>query len=135
MARPLLFFVRICHFTTMESFYQSQIEYDEKGHSHLFDFMKFSTLFHTFVIACIFFIASLLLVDRWIAVKAVNRIYTDTTHIPTQSVGLVLGTSKYIAKSLNPYYTARIEGAISLFQDKKIHTILEIGRASCRERV
>ncbi len=89
--------------------------------------MKFSTLFHTLGIASILFTASLLLVDRWFAVKVANRIYTEHKQIPEQSVGLVLGTSKYIARSLNPYYTARINGAISLFQEKKIHTILASG--------
>lgn len=89
--------------------------------------MKFSVFFHTLILAIIVFIASLLLVDRWIASETAKDIYTDVKALPSQSVGLVLGTSKYIARSLNPYYTSRVEGAITLYHNQKIDTILASG--------
>uniref|UniRef100_UPI0004719BC0 SanA/YdcF family protein n=1 Tax=Salinivibrio socompensis TaxID=1510206 RepID=UPI0004719BC0 len=42
-------------------------------------------------------------------------------------VGLVLGTSKYIGKTANPYYTYRIEAAESLYHAGKIRHLLLSG--------
>ncbi len=89
--------------------------------------MKVFNALRWLTIAGILFIAALLLIDRWISAQGATDIYTNPMKIPERPVGLVLGTSKYIAHSLNPYYTARIQGAIELFKDKKIKVILASG--------
>ena len=68
-----------------------------------------------------------LLIDRWISSGSSDRIFTNTSDIPPRSVGLVLGTSKYIAKSLNPYYDYRIAAARELYQEGKVNVLLLSG--------
>jgi SanA protein len=66
-------------------------------------------------------------VDQWIAHKAKNKIVSSVADAPLAPVALVLGTSKYIGKSLNPYYTFRIESAIELYQQGKVKGFLLSG--------
>lgn len=65
--------------------------------------------------------------DLWITQQAKGRIFTQVKDAPIQDVGLVLGTSKYIGRKLNPYYTYRIEAADALFQQGKIQHLLLSG--------
>lgn len=50
-------------------------------------------------------------IDQWVSLSTSNQIYTDINKIPKKNVALVLGTSKYIGKSTNPFYTYRINPA------------------------
>ena len=60
--------------------------------------------------------------------KASALVYNSVTEIPHNKVGLLLGTSKYVAKGkLNLYYKHRIEAAHSLFTSGKIDYILVSG--------
>lgn len=68
-----------------------------------------------------------LLIDRCFSWFTQHRIYTDPTQLPNYDVALVLGTSKYLGRILNDYYTNRIQAAIDLFQSNKVTTFLLSG--------
>lgn len=54
--------------------------------------------------------------------------FNDINEIPGNKVGLVLGTSKYVAGGLiNYYYQNRIEAAEKLFKSGKVHYLLISG--------
>ena len=78
-------------------------------------------------ISCILVVSSILLIDRWFSDQASSRIFDDIQSTPARSVGLVLGTSKYIAKSLNPYYQYRMDAAQLLYQEGKVNVLLLSG--------
>lgn len=90
-------------------------------------FMKLLFFLRISVVFLILFASSALLVDRWFTSQASSRIFEDTADIPARSVGLVLGTSKYIAKSLNPYYQYRMNAAQNLYQLGKVNVLLLSG--------
>ena len=89
--------------------------------------MKLLNIFRMSAVIGIVLVASILLVDRWLSAQASSRIFDSTAEIPPRSIGLVLGTSKYIAKSLNPYYQYRMDAAISLYEQKKVNVLLLSG--------
>ncbi|HDZ06949.1 hypothetical protein LCGC14_0051390 [marine sediment metagenome] len=63
-----------------------------------------------------------------ISSTAEGQTYTDTDTIPTNRVGLVLGTSNRLTNgSPNPYYTYRIDAATALYKAGKIEFILVSG--------
>lgn len=54
--------------------------------------------------------------------------YNDVIRIPTNKVGLLLGTSKYVSNGyINKYYQYRIDAAAKLYQNGKIKNILVSG--------
>ncbi|OOE71514.1 SanA/YdcF family protein [Salinivibrio kushneri] len=65
--------------------------------------------------------------DIAITVNAKGRVYQHAETLPARQVGLVLGTSKYIGKTPNPYYAYRIEAAESLYHAGKIQHLLLSG--------
>ncbi|GAD77113.1 SanA/YdcF family protein [Vibrio azureus] len=69
----------------------------------------------------------MLAIDRWIAKQAKDNIFTTYDAVPQYDVAVVLGTSKYIGKSLNTYYTHRMNSAIDLFQQDKVKQFLLSG--------
>ncbi|MGF1690009.1 SanA/YdcF family protein [Photobacterium kagoshimensis] len=89
--------------------------------------MKLFSIVRISAVIGIVAIGSSLLVDRWVSEHTADRIFTDSNHIPERSIGLVLGTSKYIAKTLNPYYQYRIQAAIDLYQQQKVNVLLLSG--------
>ncbi|OBU12891.1 SanA protein [Photobacterium aquimaris] len=89
--------------------------------------MKLLNIIRITAVLFIIFVASLLLIDRWVSAQTENRIYHDPAKLPSYNVGLVLGTSKYIAKTLNPYYTYRMSAAIDLYKKHKIDVFLVSG--------
>lgn len=66
-------------------------------------------------------------IDQWISWKTDKHIITDIDSVPHFQVAMVLGTSKYIGKTLNEYYSHRINSAIYLFQHGKIGHFLLSG--------
>ncbi|WP_299431454.1 ElyC/SanA/YdcF family protein [uncultured Maribacter sp.] len=71
---------------------------------------------------------SLLLSNIVISSSTENKTFRDTSSIPKNKVGLVLGTSKkLISGHANPYYTHRINATITLFNASKIDFILVSG--------
>ncbi|CCO50038.1 Protein sanA [Vibrio nigripulchritudo SOn1] len=70
---------------------------------------------------------ALILVDRWVSWQTQDKIYYEAESLPNHDVAMVLGTSKYIGKKLNDFYTNRISTAIQLFQDNKVTSYLLSG--------
>ena len=69
-----------------------------------------------------------LVAHHLISQKASPLVYTSVKEIPHNKVGLLLGTSKYVARGqLNLYYKYRIEAAHTLFSSGKIDYILVSG--------
>lgn len=66
------------------------------------------------------FAAAVIAVDRWVSYQASERIITSYDQVRPFDVAVVLGTSKYIGKTLNSYYTHRIEAAIELYRLDKV---------------
>lgn len=57
-----------------------------------------------------------------------DKIYSDTSHIPANNVGLLLGTSKHLSSGApNQYFYHRIEAAVKLYQAGKIKAIVVSG--------
>ncbi|EOD79190.1 SanA protein [Grimontia indica] len=78
----------------------------------------------TLVVASLVAIAAM---DFWVTFQAKDRIYNSVDNTPNRHIGLVLGTSKYIGRTLNPYYTYRIEAAQELYLSKKVEVMLLSG--------
>ncbi|MEG7594440.1 vancomycin high temperature exclusion protein [Vibrio cholerae] len=72
-------------------------------------------------------LAGLLAIDRWVSWQTQNNIINDAQNTPPFQVAVVLGTSKYIGKTLNEYYTNRIDAAIELYQQGKVRNFLLSG--------
>ena len=66
--------------------------------------------------------------DIWVKKSVSNQLYSKSKDIPYNKVGLLLGTSKYLASGIvNPYYQYRIDAAVALFKEQKIAFILVSG--------
>lgn len=89
--------------------------------------MKLLNIIRITAVLFIIFVATLLLLDRWVSAQTANQIYHDPAKLPDYNVGLVLGTSKYIAKTLNPYYTYRMSAAVDLYNKHKVDVFLVSG--------
>lgn len=64
----------------------------------------------------------------WIYNSTKNSIYSDTTELPYNRVGLIPGCNKYVSNGvINTYYSQRINGAYKLFIMGKIDYILVSG--------
>ncbi|GAD79150.1 SanA protein [Vibrio ezurae NBRC 102218] len=66
-------------------------------------------------------------VDFWMSYQAQGRIHKQVKSTPVRDVALILGTSKYIGRALNPYYTYRINAAIELYKQNKVRGFLLSG--------
>lgn len=82
-----------------------------------------------FVLYFIFFVLLFAYsLDQWISYKTSPSIYTTIDTIPKRSVGVVLGTSKYVrGGGVNEFYKQRILGAIRLYNTDKIDYLLLSG--------
>lgn len=89
--------------------------------------MKALNVIRLTAVMSLFVIGISLLADRWVAASTAERIFTEPSQVPTRSIGLVLGTSKYIAKTLNPYYEYRMAAAQQLYQLGKVNILLVSG--------
>ncbi|MEJ2766043.1 ElyC/SanA/YdcF family protein [Photobacterium sp. MCCC 1A19761] len=89
--------------------------------------MKPLNVIRLFAVISLLVIGMSLLADRWVAASAADRIFTDPAQVPNRAIGLVLGTSKFIAKALNPYYEYRMEAAQQLYKLGKINILLLSG--------
>ncbi|MCG3728216.1 SanA/YdcF family protein [Vibrio cincinnatiensis] len=65
--------------------------------------------------------------DRWVSWKTQDQILNDTQQLPHFQVAVVLGTSKYLGRTLNDYYLHRIDAAIELYQQQKVTHFLLSG--------
>ncbi|MDR9830443.1 ElyC/SanA/YdcF family protein [Vibrio sp. FNV 38] len=71
--------------------------------------------------------ASVIAIDAWISRQNQDVIYTEVEAVPNFDVALVLGTSKYIGRTLNLYYQYRIDATQLLFDQGKISHVLLSG--------
>ena len=69
-----------------------------------------------------------LLLYGWISWRAAPYQYDDLEALPARSVGLVLGTSKYLGHGqINLYYRGRIEAALALYRAGKVRYFIVSG--------
>ncbi|MCP3699092.1 MAG: SanA protein [Aliivibrio sp.] len=68
-----------------------------------------------------------LLADLSISLSTSSQLYSEIETLPSQETALVLGTSKYIRRTLNPYYQYRIDAAIELYKQNKVTHFLLSG--------
>jgi SanA protein len=67
------------------------------------------------------------LIDRMISWTTENHVYTSAENLPHHNVAMVLGTSKYLGKTINDYYTNRINAAITVYNLGKVDSFLLSG--------
>ncbi|MHA2938123.1 SanA/YdcF family protein [Vibrio sp. RC27] len=79
------------------------------------------------IMALLITLALIIGIDRWVSYKTQSNILTSEIHTPHYDVAVVLGTSKYLGKTLNSYYTHRIDAAIRLYNQHKVSNFLLSG--------
>lgn len=85
----------------------------------------------TLVILTILVGAALTLPSWWISRVAAPRCFDDINAVPRHKVGVVLGTSKYVAAGReNHHYRNRIEAAQRLFRAGRVDYLLVSGNRS-----
>ncbi len=70
---------------------------------------------------------SIYAIDRWVSWKSQDDIISDISQVPKFQVAVVLGTSKYLGRTLNEYYSHRIEAAIKLYEQGTVSRFLLSG--------
>jgi SanA protein len=76
----------------------------------------------------ILIILSLLFSNFAVEIMSKSLTYNNTEDIPHNKVGVVLGTTKYVATGvLNPYYIYRIDAAEELYKADKVDFLLVSG--------
>lgn len=86
------------------------------------------TVFISLLAVFLSLLISTLTIDRWIRLKTADDIYDKIQSVPTRSVGLVLGTAKYYRTGvINQFYKYRIQGALNLYNRRKIKYLLLSG--------
>ena len=76
----------------------------------------------------LFLIVVILSLDYWISYKTAPYIYHDENKLPYRTIGVVLGTSKYVkGGGINGFYRNRIDGAIDLYWQGKVDYLLLSG--------
>jgi len=99
--------------------------------------MKFLTknkLIKIFVYLPILIIIFIFVLNYYIETRVDSYLYDSIQEIPSNEVGLLLGTSKYLSSGIeNLYYKYRIEAALELYNNKKINYIIVSGDNSTKE--
>ncbi|WP_217511988.1 SanA/YdcF family protein [Vibrio metschnikovii] len=72
-------------------------------------------------------VAVIFSIDRWVSWQTQPHIISDINKLPKFDVAVVLGTSKYLGRTLNDYYLHRIEAAVELYQLNKTDYFLLSG--------
>ncbi|NOH98548.1 ElyC/SanA/YdcF family protein [Vibrio sp. 99-70-13A1] len=85
---------------------------------------ELSVVFGILLLTMVFAITA---IDLWVSWQAKGRIIMSLESVPEREVAVVLGTSKYLGRTLNEYYSHRIDAAIALFEQNKIHQFLLSG--------
>ncbi|WP_343299964.1 ElyC/SanA/YdcF family protein [Vibrio sp. Of7-15] len=87
--------------------------------------LKRALLFCLALLTCM--LLGMLLIDTTISFQGSDRVFQNIDDLPERDVALVLGTSKYIGRQLNPFYQYRIDAAIKLHQLKRVKNFLLSG--------
>jgi len=92
---------------------------------------KLSKYFIYLFISIVIFIFTL---NYFIEIRTESYLYDSVNNIPENEVGLLLGTSKNLSSGAeNLYYKYRIEAAVELYENGKIHYIIVSGDNSTKE--
>ncbi len=95
--------------------------------------MKKKTFLKAFFYLIILCVLSIYLSNYAIEKNAQEKVFSETTKVPKNKVGLVLGTSKHLRDGrINLYYKYRLEAAIQLFKSNKIEFIVISGDNSTK---
>lgn len=79
-------------------------------------------------------IATIFICYKTIKRSAEGKLYTDVRRVPYNKVGLLLGTTKYMAGGgINPYYHYRIQAAAQLAKAGKVKYIIASGDNSTQQ--
>lgn len=70
---------------------------------------------------------TVVVIDRWVTYQTRDNVLSSPEQVDKFSVAVVLGTSKYLGRTLNEYYTHRIDAAIELFKNGKVDNLLLSG--------
>lgn len=84
-------------------------------------------LFACLGVFCSLFMLFLLFIYGFIHFKSKAYLFDDVEALPEGRVALILGTSKYSRKGLNPYYQNRIEAALRLYRSGKVNYFIVSG--------
>ncbi len=79
------------------------------------------------VTLCAIGVLSIYGIDRWISWTTQDNIISDIQQVPKFRVAVVLGTSKYLGRTLNEYYVHRIDAAIDLYNLGKVKRFILSG--------
>ena len=70
----------------------------------------------------------------WVEYSTRKQVFDSITSLPTNDVGVVLGTSRYTKRGYdNPYFYNRIRAAVELYERGKIKHIIVSGDNSLKE--
>lgn len=76
----------------------------------------------------LFLILFIVLANFWIVIRTNSKLYTSVQELPTNEVGLVLGTSRTLRNGeSNPFFANRLSAAANLYHSRKIRKILVSG--------
>ena len=93
----------------------------------------FKLIFKFSLLGVIFTILLVILTDQAVQHYTKAQLYDSVEVIPSNKVGIVLGTAKYVRSGqLNLYYSYRINAAVELYKSGKIKFILISGDNSTR---
>ncbi len=89
--------------------------------------MSFRKAFIFIFFGFILLVLGIVAIDFGVTMQANDRIFTSVNNIPSRPIGMVLGTSKYVGRTLNPFYTYRVSAAQELYKHGKINMMLLSG--------
>lgn len=72
-------------------------------------------------------VASVTAANCWMVWQARGAIVTRVEAAPSNDVALVLGTSRYVGRYLNPFFEARMDAAARLYHEGKVRHLLVSG--------
>ena len=95
---------------------------------------KIRTLLFVLLLLVAGVIATMYICYKTVKRSAEGRLYTDVRRVPYHKVGLLLGTTKYMAGGgINPYYHYRIQAAAQLAKAGKVKYIIASGDNSTKQ--
>ncbi len=95
---------------------------------------KYRRLLKVTVLLLILMIAGIVISNWWVEKITNTKIYSSVEQVPSNKVGLFLGTGKYLSNGyINLYYKYRIQAAVELYKAGKIEYVLVSGDNSRKE--
>jgi len=96
--------------------------------------MRRRRLLKIFFLLVVLVVISVFGADYWVSRSTQEQMFSETSAIPKNKVGLLLGTSKYVSGGrINLYYQYRIDATIALYKAGKIEYVLISGDNSRKE--